>query len=291
MTATTYQRWTRPLRTEPVAWFCNVVWGGNQYALQNFQMPGFEGYLLSVPCARSKAGGDIHYITVCDHGIFSKFLLLDVAGHGDSAAAISQRLQRPLTRLMRELDNRAILTELNENILREERAGSFATAAAATYNFWDRSWTYAYAGHPNMLIRGRGTWAELSERGASSLPVGILPGTQYFQNSMSLGEEDWILMFSDLLLEIVTPDGNRLGFPGLISLLDSIQEQEVGAFYQALADRLVEINGSDQFSDDLTIILLKHHTLPEQGGSGWRIRAVRAMRKGIMTLMKRRPMH
>lgn len=238
-----------------------MVWGGNHFVQEHFTMPGLSGYLVSVPHANSQAGGDLHFITVCNQGVFSKFLLLDVAGHGELAAPVSARLKEPLTRLMTEPDNRAILTELNESILRNEQAGSFATAVSATYNDSDQFWTYAYAGHPNMLVLERGGWQKLSEEGASSLPVGVLAEVDYFQNTVQLAEDQWVVMFSDVLLEVRNRAGRQLGFPGLIEMLNSIREVEVGTFYEAFAQRLTEYNGGDQFSDDLTVILLKRETL------------------------------
>lgn len=242
----------------PQPWSCNIVRGGNRPALESFKLPGLEGCLLSVPCADSEAGGDIYHITVCDHGVFSKFLLIDVAGHGDAAADLSSRLQQPLHRLMSELDNGAILQVLNRKMLDTEANGNFATATAATYNHWDRSWTYAYAGHPFMLMRATdGHWYHLPECCAGP-PVGVVGDAGYYQNEIRLQGDEWILLFSDAVLEIQRPDGSRLGFDGLIGLLQPIHETAIGEFYQALVRALVEVNGGDHFDDDLTLILLRH---------------------------------
>lgn len=250
--------WKRAPETSPESWLCNIVWGGNRLALENFTMPGLEGRLLSVPCAAREAGGDIYHVTVCDHGVFSKFLLIDVAGHDQAAADISTRLQKPLARLMNELDNAAILEALNANILANDGNGSFATAAAATYNHWDHSWTYAYAGHPYMLMKaGDGRWYQLPECNAGP-PAGVLGDTRYFQNEIQLSGNEWLMIFSDALLEIQQADGHRVGFSGLIKLLENIEATDIDAFYQALVDGLLQLNGGEVFEDDLTLILLKH---------------------------------
>ncbi|MFQ5644597.1 MAG: PP2C family protein-serine/threonine phosphatase [Thiogranum sp.] len=275
--------WTLPLTRQPESWFCNVVWGGNELALETFTMPGLEGYLLSVPCADKQAGGDIYHVTVCNHGVFSKFLLIDVAGHDDSAARISSRLQQPLAKLMTELGNAAILEELNDNILSSESSGSFATAATATYNHWDRSLTYAYAGHPYMLIRRDGLWQTLPEC-CSGPPIGILGDMRYFENEVILNGEDWLFLFSDALLDIKRADGTRPGFESLIALLNGIQHTGIDKFYQALIDTLVSLNGSNRFTDDLTLFLLKQQpdaqSLPARTASG--------IRKLVMRWMKRK---
>lgn len=238
-------------------WRCDLVWGGNEYALERFSTPGLDGCLLSVPCQNSSAGGDIYHVTVCDQGVFSKFLLIDVAGHGEAAARISDRLKQPLARLMSELDNSSILEQLNHRILTQEADGHFATAAAATYNHWDHSLNYAYAGHPPMLINRNGLWQQLPECCAGP-PVGILGELQYYQNEVPLEDSDWLLLFSDALLDIKLATGKRLGYAGLVTLLNRIKAIDIGDFYHDLLNALVAANGGQDFDDDLTLVLLKH---------------------------------
>ncbi|NHZ69821.1 MAG: SpoIIE family protein phosphatase [Thermotogales bacterium] len=275
--------WTLPLTRQAEPWFCDVVWGGNELALENFTMPGLDGYLLSVPSADKRTGGDIYHVTVCNHGVFSKFLLIDVAGHDESAARISTRLKQPLAKLMTELGNGAILEELNSNILSTESSGSFATAASATYNHWDRSLTYAYAGHPDMLIRRNGVWQALPEC-YSGPPIGILGDIRYFENEIQLNGEDWLFLFSDAVFEIKRENGTRLGFDGLIELLNGIEQTAIDSFYQALIDALITMNGKPQFADDLTLFLLKQQPASKK----LLARPVDGIRKLLMRWMKRK---
>lgn len=265
------------------SWLCNIVWGGNELALENFTMPGLDGCLLSVPCNNSRAGGDIYHVTVCDRGVFSKFLLIDVAGHGESAAHISGRLKQPLTRLMSELDNSAILAALNHQILSNEPSGSFATAAAATYNHWDHTLSYAYAGHPFILIRRNGQWQQLPECCAGP-PIGILGDLSYYQNEVQLDGDDWLFLFSDALLEIKLDTGGRLGFKGLMEILNGIDADDIAQFYQSALAALVSVNGGAVFDDDLTLILLKQQIAEQQLSA----RAVARLRKLTMRWMKRK---
>ena len=265
------------------SWQCNIVWGGNEMALENFSMPGLDGCLLSIPCNSSRAGGDIYHVTVCDRGVFSKFLLIDVAGHGESAARISGRLKQPLARLMSELDNSAVLEALNHQILNQEPDGSFATAAAATYNNWDQTLSYAYAGHPFMLIRRNGQWQQLPECCAGP-PVGIVGDLSYYQNEVQLDGNDWLFLFSDALLEIKLDTGGRLGFKGLVEILNRIEADNIAQFYQSALEALVGVNGGAVFDDDLTLILLKQQVADQQFSA----RAVARLHKLIMSWMKRK---
>jgi sigma-B regulation protein RsbU (phosphoserine phosphatase) len=252
----------------PEAWSCDLLWGGNSYADKAFLTPGLEGHLLSVPAGQSHRGGDIHYITVCGHGVFSKFLLLDAAGHGAAAAEWSRYLHEPLSRLMEEQDNVAILEELNSVMLgyRPDNPGRFATAIAATYDSRSYGWVYAYAGHPYMLIRRHGVWQELSAAGERTVPIGIINDTEYYQSAASLQSGDWVLMFSDGATEIKQTNGRRLSVSGLINLMNGLAHDGIRALYLGLVQRLVDLNGQETFSDDLTLVLLRH-TIPADPGT------------------------
>lgn len=277
------QNWQHPPAIEADAWYCDVVWGGNRPVLERFSMPGLEGCLLSVPNAHRQAGGDIYHVTVCNQGVFSKFLLVDVAGHDATAADIATHLQAPLHRLMNQLDNSAILHELNDNILAHLQPGNFATATAATYNHWDHSWTYAYAGHPYMLIRRDGVWELLPECLAAP-PAGVIGEAHYMQNEIQLQGDDWLFLYSDAVFEIRRHDGKRIGFEGLVELLNTLPHAEdIDTFYRELVAQLTQENGGPDFDDDLTLILLQqtdeHRPVTDRALSGARRLMMRWMKR------------
>ncbi|MBN1352893.1 serine/threonine-protein phosphatase [candidate division KSB1 bacterium] len=239
------------------SWVCDLVWGGNRLARKRFDLPGFEGNLISIPHGQSNVGGDIYFITVCGSGNLSKFLLLDVSGHGEEAARLSERLQEPLYLLMNENDNTALLNELNQHMLDLNLRNKFVTALAATYNNTLNEWLYSYAGHPYMLIRLNGIWQELPAQGVRSLPIGIKQEGLYYESQTILQPGDWVIMFSDGLLDVKNGNGELLEEKGLIQLLNQIEADEIGPFISLFVEKLKELNGNDSFQDDLTFIVLK----------------------------------
>ena len=135
-----------------------------------------------------------------------------------------------------------------------------------------------------MLIRRQGAWQVLPECCAGP-PIGVLGDLRYFQNEIPLNGSDWLLLFSDAVLDIQRNDGSRLGFEGLVDLLNAIDgDASVGEFYQATVDALVAANRSVRFQDDLTLILLK------QQPPATRLfeRALSPLRRLLMRWMKRK---
>ncbi|MFA7242666.1 MAG: PP2C family protein-serine/threonine phosphatase [Sulfuricellaceae bacterium] len=269
-------------------WFCNVLWGGNSFVKQSFRIPGMAGCVLSIPHGDDASGGDIYHITVCGHGVFSKFLLVDAMGHGRKAAVLSQALLEPLKCLATELDNRVILGELNRIIQEQAATGNFATAVAATFNSWDSSWTYAYAGHPPMLICRDGHWESLEKPGDRVLPVGIIQGICFQQSMVTLQPGNWLLLYSDALTDIMTAHAKeRDTILALCDVLNSIDTDHVETFHAALTGRLIDLNGGTRFGDDLTFIVLRHDTPhAETLTSRWCDPALRKGRKMMMKIMR-----
>ena len=99
-----------------------------------------------------------------------------------------------------------------------------------------------------------------------------------------LNGEDWLFLFSDAVFELKQENGTRLGFNGLIALLNRIEQTTIDSFYQELVDTLVTLNGSKQFADDLTLFLLKQ----QPASKNILARTANGMRKLVMRWMKRK---
>lgn len=247
---------THAIKAKPSQWYCNVVEGGNKLSAESFTVPGLDGYLLSVPYQDSSQGGDIHYITVCNHGVYSKFLILDVSGHGEKAGEISKHLYQPLFKLLDERDNTKILAKLNQIMIDLNLPGKFATVVLATYNRYFCSWTFSYAGHPSILLDRNNCWHPITTQG--SAPIGIIGDTQFQQSTVFLEDGDKLLLFSDALTEIKLKNNSRLTEDGLINTLSQIKQDALNTYFQKLIEHLIRLNQGEAFCDDLTLILLEH---------------------------------
>src|SRR5579862_2925860 len=75
---------------------CFELWGGNSREVHPIELPGLRGWVSCTPFGDAAKGGDVHYISVCSKGQMSRIALADVAGHGESASSVADRLRRVL---------------------------------------------------------------------------------------------------------------------------------------------------------------------------------------------------
>ena len=236
---------------------CSQIAGNNAFAIDGFTTPGLGRHILSIPHHGAQSGGDIHYVTVCGHRMKSKFVLIDARGHGEAASKLSARLLGSMGRLASQPDNQSLLAEINALIYNTDDIPALATAAAGTFNDLDGTWTYAYAGLPNMLIRHNGLWSELHPDGDKSLPCGMMNDSDYYQTTTTLRLGDWVMMYSDGILSTVERHKAKHDAANLIELAASVDAETTERFFHAFVERLVEANQRADFEDDLTLILIE----------------------------------
>lgn len=238
---------------------CMEVWGGNRGIDTGVEVPGLEGWVLARPHAGAEAGGDIHYVSSCATGRITRLLLADVSGHGSGVDAVAVELRNLMRRYVNMIDQRALVRSLNREFGELARDGMFATAVAATYFAPARRLVISNAGHPRPLVfRAREqTWSSIGiesagEDGPANLPLGVLAPTSYDERAIALVEGDFVVFYSDSLIEARNAQGKTLGEEGLRHRLGAIKpgtpEQVARSIVQGL-DGLAD--------DDVTLMVLR----------------------------------
>ncbi len=235
---------------------CSRIAGSNAFVVDGFDVPGLGCRLLSVPYHGERAGGDIHYVTVCGYRMKSKFLLVDAMGHGETAAWLSGRLLDAMGALAGKPGNHLLLSELNRLIHEEACPPLFATAVGATYNQADHSFSYAYAGHPDMLLKRKGQWSELQSDGRNTFAAGVVQDSGYYETTITLEPGDWVLMYTDGVMDVVNHDADFATGKALLDAAAMIEAKTPDEFFTRFVEKLVDMNQSTEFDDDLTMILI-----------------------------------
>jgi sigma-B regulation protein RsbU (phosphoserine phosphatase) len=226
-------------------------------------MPGIRGRLYSKPCSGG-SGGDIHYLSVCGSGLFSRLCVADVAGHGEEVASVSRDLHALLRRYMNTTDQRRMLSELNKKLDAAETP-IVTTAAAFSYYPPSRSLSYSYAGHPPAWLARAGTdeWQPLEldagpGRRLVNMPLAVDGSTVFTRRDVRIDQGDRLLILTDGVLEAAAPGGELFGEARVETLLNGGGGLDPMSMGDRLLDALVEFTGDPDLShDDVTFVLLE----------------------------------
>jgi sigma-B regulation protein RsbU (phosphoserine phosphatase) len=219
--------------------------------------------------ACERLGGDMFNIFRLDERRVGMYVL-DVSGHGPSAALQSVTLSHVLTpfdqqggilKRINESSGRYEVTnpaEVARRLNREfpliERSGQFFTFLYGILDVETRVVRYVKAGHPGPIVASRDGVRCLEKGGG--IPIGILPDAEYEEEQLELSAGDSLIFYTDGVLETFSA---RREIFGLDRMIQSIAEAGGG-----IAERLRALRLSlDAFGrgeprrDDVTFVGLE----------------------------------
>jgi len=255
---------------EPPAFYCAEIWGGNRPMDGPIHVPGARGWVYSHPSEGGR-GGDIHYVSLCNSGLISRFCLADVAGHGETVARVSDEIHGLLRRYMNTLDQRRVLTDLNRRLEGTEQ-GTMTTAAVVTYFPPAHTLSVSYAGHPPgwLYRRAESQWSRLAPKapvgGGSALrdvPLAIFAQTSFSRRKERVHTGDRVLVVTDGVLEAPAPDGDLFGDARLEHVLGEHAGDGVEALARAIVAAVIAHTHDEHLPhDDATLLLLEFEPGP-----------------------------
>ena len=131
----------------------------------------------------------------------------------------------------------------------------FTTAFIAEYNPATRQLTYVNAGHNDPILRrASGTIERLSDGG---MPLGILEDAPYSAGETTLRPGDWLVVFTDGVVEAEDVQRQEYGEQRLLGMLHSGVMLEPTVLLNSIMldlDRFVD--GAPQH-DDITCMLIR----------------------------------
>ncbi|MGO9087182.1 MAG: PP2C family protein-serine/threonine phosphatase [Candidatus Sulfotelmatobacter sp.] len=185
------------------------------------------------------------------------FAVADVAGKSIPAAILMATFQASLKTLSTA---QVALPELAANMNRYACTNSqgglrFTTAFLAEYDPVRRTFDYINAGHNNPILRRASGQIERLDVGG--LPFGIQPEVQYPSATVTLAPGDWLIIFTDGLVEAVNARQEEYGETRLLSVIEAGKSDEPEAMLKRLMAELDLFVGTTPQHDDVTCMLLK----------------------------------
>jgi sigma-B regulation protein RsbU (phosphoserine phosphatase) len=189
----------------------------------------------------------------------TRFLLAvaDVVGKSIPAALLMATFQASLRTLSTTACSLAeLVVGMNQYACTNSQNGlRFTTAFLAEFDPQDRSLTYTNAGHNNPILR-RASGA-IDRLDVGGLPLGIQPDAKYQAASVVLSAGDWLVIFTDGLVEALNGQGEEYGEPRMLKVL---QEGSASAPDELLQRMIAEVNsfvGSTPQHDDITCMVVR----------------------------------
>jgi sigma-B regulation protein RsbU (phosphoserine phosphatase) len=198
--------------------------------------------------------GDLYDVFALPGGRIA-LAVLDVSGHGISAAMLTGVAKISLRRCLTEYSNLSkALKHVNADILACTSESYFVTACVGIWNPHDSRWTYCAAGHPGGVLIHHGQVRELP----STAPLlGILPDCQWETDSLVLAPKDRIFLYTDGIVEAEIGD-QQFGLEGLNVLLTRTCHLDLREQAQAVIAAVSQPD-SGQLCDDATIFAFEFH--------------------------------
>jgi sigma-B regulation protein RsbU (phosphoserine phosphatase) len=181
----------------------------------------------------------------------------DVAGKSIPAALLMATFQASLKTLSSTgCKLQQLVAAMNNYACCNSQGGlRFTTAFIGEYQPGPGVLTYINAGHNNPVLR-RGSGA-IERLDAGGLPLGIQPNVDYASAEVTLVSGDWLIIFTDGLVEAVNGAGEEYGEQRMIAVLNA----NTGFAPDLLLDRMMlDVNafvGSTPQHDDITCMLIK----------------------------------
>ena len=223
------------------------------------QIPGYQIAYATRPA--NTVAGDYYDVILRPGGTAREdrvlFVVADVAGKSIPAAMLMATFQASLRTLS---TSGVALADLVAGVNRYACSNSmggvrFTTAFFAELDPATGDVTYVNAGHNVPILRKTSGAAERLEAGG--IPVGIFAESPYQVGTARLESGDWLVIFTDGVVEAVNSKDEEYGEPELIRLVDRGSGSAPAELLRSLLAELDRHVGNTPQHDDITCLLLK----------------------------------
>ena len=185
------------------------------------------------------------------------FAMADVAGKSIPAALLMATIQASLKTLAAAPGSLAELVGgMNQYACSNSQNGRrFTTAFLAEYEPETRTLTYVNAGHNAPVLRRQSGAMERLDRGG--IPLGILEATPYDAGSVVLQSGDWLVVFTDGVVEAENNKSEEYGEQRLLFVVHTGAELVPAQLLQSIMTDLDRFVAGAPQHDDVTCMLVK----------------------------------
>ncbi len=225
-----------------------------QQTLLPQELPNIEGYAVTAYYQPAReVGGDFYDFIYFPDGKIG-LIVADVTDKGVPAALVMATTRSILRAAAERLVSpSAVLARTNDVLHPEIPPKMFVTCFYAVLDPATGHLRYANAGHDVPYCHTSDGVVELRARG---MPLGLMPGMAYEEKETTLKKDEYVLLYSDGLVEAHNPQREMFGFPRLQALLAGYGDGATVKDYLLEQLALFTKPGWEQ-EDDVTLVTLQ----------------------------------
>ncbi|MCC9626018.1 SpoIIE family protein phosphatase [Thalassospira sp. MA62] len=205
----------------------------------------------------SELGGDMWGLIPIDEHRIGVYIV-DFAGHGLGAALNTFRLHSLIwSDQHRHREPGPYLENLNHHLKGLLPVGQYATMLYGMFDRQAGTFSYASAACPSPVL-GDSQSGKARFLDGSGVPLGIVRNAQYETRQVSFDHNNFLLLYSDALIETTLDDGKFLSEENLLTMIGQTMQETGGDVDLAahLADQFMD-RAPARLSDDFTILSLQ----------------------------------
>lgn len=199
------------------------------------------------------------------------FYVLDVVGHGVSAALLSVAASHFLSPASSKscvfssiagepdrpvpLPPSGVAEELNKLFRVNEKTVQFLTILYGILDTGKNTFRFVSAGHPGAIRQSADGTAQVQY--ATGLPIGLSEKPEYTDTIIDLQPGDRLFLYSDGLTEVHNPQEQILGEDGLAAILQNHRKLTIHKAMDAIISDARAFSGQNHFKDDITLLALE----------------------------------
>jgi sigma-B regulation protein RsbU (phosphoserine phosphatase) len=194
--------------------------------------------------------------------------ILDVSGHGTSAALLSVGLSHVLTPfpeqggILKRVSPGSsepevtppfeVAGELNRRYPLMEKSRQYATFLYGILDLSTLAFRYVCAGHPGPIQIACG--GALSHDRGGGIPIGIADNARYRDEVIALSPGDSLVLYTDGVSEALSEDDEEFGLERVLNTLSSMHGGGIRHRVEALRKRIEEFGKGRRLRDDVTVV-------------------------------------
>ncbi len=220
------------------------------------ELPTLEGFeLAALNVSSQQVGGDYYDCIPIDRFRYG-IAIADVSGKGVPAALLMANLQASLRALVRAgVPLTTMVSRMSDIVHENTSVDKYITFFYGVLDIEAMTFTYCNAGHnPPYLFHRDGDFQRLEEGG---LILGMMPGSQYHEESVALRSGDVIVLYTDGVTEAMNPSDEEFDEPRLEAVVRQHLHGPASTIVDEVASAITEFVAPRPQSDDITLFVVR----------------------------------